>query len=123
MASIVVDMGVNTRPLVTEKRNAKVKPSFIGVDNVLAGADSELTFQDIITTDPSIVAATGVAVAGGLQPAIDRLRINVSDDACVSMRDELKDIEFLGNVQVIREEAGVLVANDNCHVTLGYDLE
>ena len=123
MPSIVQDMALSTEPLVTEKRNAKVKPSLIMVDNVLAGADSELTFQDIFNTNASIVAATGAAVAAVVGQIVDRLRINVSDDACVSIRDELKDVEFLGGAQVIREEAGVLTANANCYVTLGYDLE
>ena len=123
MPSIVQNMALNTETLVTEKRNAKVKPSLIMVDNVLAGADSELTFQDVFTTDASIVAATGAAAPAVVGQVVDRLRINVSDDACVSMRDELKDIKFLGRAQVIREEAGVLTANVNCHVTLGYELE
>ncbi|GAH68871.1 unnamed protein product, partial [marine sediment metagenome] len=117
-----LDMGVATRPLVTEKRNAKVKPSLIMVDNVLAGEDSELTFQDVFTTDPSTEAATGAAV-GLATPTPDRLRINVSDDACVSIRDELKDVKFLGGVQVVRTVVGALDPNANCHVTLGYDLE
>jgi len=122
MASIVQNMVLSTEPLVTEKRNAKVKPSLIMVDNVLALNDSELTFQDVFTTDASIVAATGGAVPGAAQ-VVDRLRINVSVDACVSMRDELRDIKFLGGAQVIREEAGVLTADVNCHVTLGYSHE
>ncbi len=124
MPSIVVAMTpASTQTLVTEKRNAKVKPSLIMVDNVLAGADSELTFEDIFNTDASIVAATGAAVAAVVGQTVDRLRINVSDDACVSIRDELKDVKFLGGAQVIREEGGVPTVNANCHVTLGYDLE
>jgi len=122
MPSIVQNMALSTEPLVTEKRNARVKPSLIMVDNVLAGADSELTFQDVFNTNASIVAATGAAVAAVVGQTEGRLRINVSDDACVSIRDELEDVEFLGAAQVIREEAGVLTANVNCHVTLGYDL-
>jgi len=122
MASIVVDMDAATKTLVTEKRNAKVKPSLIMVDNVDALADSELTFQDTFTTDDSIVAATGAAAAAAAQ-TVDRLRINVSIDACVSLRDELKDVKFLGGVQVLREVAGVPTPDTGCHVTLGYDLE
>jgi len=123
MASIVVDMGtLTTETLVTEKRNAKVKPSLIMVDNVDALADSQLVFQDVFTTDASIVAATGAAAAGAAQ-TIDRLRINVSIDACVSMRDELEDVKFLGGAQVVRSVAGVLTLDAGCHVTLGYDLE
>ncbi len=124
MPSIVVDMGtLTTEPLVTEKRNAKVKPSLIMVDNVDALADSELTFQDIFNTDASIVAATGAAVAAVAGQVVNRLRINVSMAACVSIRDELEDIKFLGGAQVLREEAGAPALDGGCHVTLGYDLE
>ncbi len=122
MASIVVDMTATTMALVTEKRNAKVKPSLIMVDNVDALADSQLVFQDTFTTDNSIVAATGAAAAGAAQ-VVDRLRINVSIDACVSLRDELEDVKFLGGAQVARSVAGVLTLDAGCHVTLGYDLE
>jgi len=92
------------------------------VDNVDALADSQLVFQDTFTTNASIVAATGAAAAGAAQ-VVDRLRINVSIDACVSMRDELEDVKFLGGAQVVRSEAGVLTLDAGCHVTLGYDLE
>lgn len=122
MASIVQNMVLNTETLVTEKRNAKVKPSMIMVDNVLAAADSELVFQDIFTTDNSVLAATGAAVAGAAQ-VINRLRINVAMMACVSLRDELKDVKFLGGVQVIRTVAGVLTADANCQITFAYDFE
>jgi len=122
MPSIVVDMTATTMPLVTEKRNAKVKPSLLVVDNVTALADSELELMDIFTTNASIVAATGAAVAGGAQ-AVNRLRINVSIDACVSMRDELKDVKFLGGARVDRTVVGVPTLDAGCHVTLGYDLE
>ncbi|GAH77845.1 unnamed protein product [marine sediment metagenome] len=123
MPSIVKNMEAATETLVTEKRNAKIKPSLIMVDNVLAGEDSELTFQDIFDTNASIVAATGVAAPAVEDQTVNRLRINVSDEACVSIRDELKDVKFLGGAQVARTVAGAPDANVNCHVTLGYDLE
>lgn len=123
MPSVVVDMEEVTEDLVAEKRNAKIKPSLIMVDNALVANDSELTFQDVFTTDDSVVAATGVAVDGAPQDPVDRLRINVSADACVSLRDELKDVEFLGKAQVARSEDDAPVSNDDCHVTLGYDFQ
>ena len=122
MPSIVVDMTAATMALVTEKRNAKVKPSLIMVDNVTALADSELEFMDIFTTNASIVAATGAVVAAAAQ-AVNRLRINVSLLACVSMQDELKDVKFLGGARVDRTVLGVPTLDAGCHVTLGYDLE
>lgn len=124
MPSRVVDMTGPTMELVAEKHNAKVKPSIIMVDNVDALADSQLVFQDVFATDDSIKAATGADEPGALQPPVNRLRINVSIDACVSLRDELKDVEFLGKAQVARSEAGVGPALDaGCHVTLGYSLD
>ena len=122
MPSRVVDMLAATQALVTEKLNAKVKPSLIMVDNVDALADSQLVFQDVFTTDASIVAATGAAAAGAVQTE-DRLRINVSIDACVSMQDELKDVNFLGGAQVVRSVAGAPLLDAGCHVTLGYNFE
>jgi len=123
MASIVVQMDATTEALVTEKRNAKVKPSLIMVDNVDAVADSQLVFRDTFDTDASIVAATGAATAAVVGQTVDRLRINVSIDACVSIQDELEDVEFLGGASVLRYVAGVLTLDLGCYVTLGYDLE
>ena len=123
MASIVVDMTATIMALVAEKRNAKVKPSLIMVDNVDALADSQLVFRDTFNTDASIVAATGAAVVAVVGQTVDRLRVNVSINACVSMRDELKDVKFLGGASVLRSVAGVPTLDAGCHVTLGYDLE
>ena len=123
MPSIVVDMTAAAMTLVTEKRNAKVKPSLIMVDNVDALADSQLVFRDTFNTNASIVAATGAAVAAVVGQTVDRLRVNVSIDACVSMQDELKDVKFLGAASVLRSVAGVPTLDAGCHVTLGYDLE
>ena len=108
MPSAVVSMTAATMDLVAEKENAKIKPSFIAVDNALAGVDAVLRFQDVFQT----------AAAPAVDITVDRLRINVSVLACVSLRDELKDIRFLGKAQVVR---GVLDAS--CHVTFAYDFE
>lgn len=105
MPSKVVSMTVDTQELAAEKKNAKIKPSFIAIDNVLAGADAVLQFQDVFQT----------AAAPLADITVDRLRLNVSVDACVSLKDELKDVEFLGKAQVKR---GVL--DNNCHITFGY---
>ena len=108
MPSAVVSMDAATEDLIAEKKNAKIKPSFIAVDNVLAGVDAVLQFQDVFQT----------AAAPAVDITVDRLRINVSVLACVSLRDELKDIRFLGKAQVVR---GILDAN--CHITFAYDFE
>ena len=108
MPSAVVSMDAATEDLVAEKKNAKIKPSFIAVDNALAGVDAVLQFQDVFQT----------AAAPAVDVTVDRLRLNVSVDACVTLRDELKDIRFLGKVQVVR---GILDAD--CHITFAYDFE
>jgi len=108
MPSAVVSMDAATKDLIAEKKNAKIKPSFIAVDNVLAAADAVLTFNDVFQT----------AAAPAVDVTVPRLKINVSVLACVSLRDELKDIRFLGKAQVVR---GALDAN--CHITFGYDFE
>lgn len=108
MPSKVVTMTAATMELVAEKKNAKIKPSFIAIDNVEATADAVLQFQDVFQT----------AAAPTTDITEPRLKINVSVDACVSLKDELKDIEFLGKVQVVR---GAL--DNNCHITFGYDFE
>lgn len=108
MPSIVVSMTAATMDLIAEKKNAKIKPSFIAVDNAVPLADAVLQFQDVFQT----------AAAPLVDITRDRLRINVSTLACVSLRDELKDIRFLGKAQVVR---GVL--DIDCHITFAYDFE
>lgn len=108
MPSKVVTMTAATMELAAEKKNAKIKPSFIAVDNALATVDAVLTFNDVFQT----------AAAPLVDVTVPRLKINVSTLACVSLRDELKDIVFLGKAQVVR---GAL--DNNCHITFGYDFE
>ncbi|GAH18938.1 unnamed protein product, partial [marine sediment metagenome] len=38
-----------TKEIATERKNAKIKPSMIAIDNVEAGADAVLQFQDVFT--------------------------------------------------------------------------
>ena len=108
MPSAVVSMTAATMELVAEKKNAKIKPSLIAVDNAVPLTDAVLTFNDVFQT----------AAAPAVDVTVPRLKINVSTLACVSLRDELKDIRFLGKAQVVR---GALDAN--CHVTFAYDFE
>ena len=111
MPSKVVTMTAATMELATERKNAKIKPSMIAIDNVEASVDAVLQFQDVFTP-----AETHLVPSPTPDTEQDRLRLNVSVDACVTLRDELKDIEFLGKVQVVR---GVL--DENCHITFAYD--
>jgi uncharacterized protein related to proFAR isomerase len=114
MPSTVVQMDVATQTLVTEKLISKCKPSAIVVDNVAALLDADLIFNDVFT--PS--ATSGVPAP--VLTTRPRLRINVALGTCVSTMEELlKDIEFLGLVQVV-VNAGV--ALPNCFVTFIYSL-
>lgn len=106
MASIVVNMGVTPRTLVTEKRNAKVKPSMIAVNAVAAAINADLTFNDVFT--PAVTNGAPVPVL----TTVPRLNINVVMGSSITTKDLLKDIEFLGTVQVVSNggvDAGILV--------------
>jgi hypothetical protein len=112
MPSFETSMAVATVTLVTEKLNAKVKPSAIFVDNVNAGADASLLFQDVFT--PSVTNLVPVPVL----TTVTRLAINVAAGQMSStMEDLLKDIDFIGTVQVVRS-----VLDANCLVTFIYKL-
>jgi len=111
MPSVVTEMSVagGTRTLVAEKLISKVKPSVIFTDNELGAADAYLVFNDVFT--PSVTNAVPVPV---LQ-TIPRLHINVAKGDCHSTEDFIKDIEFLGLVQVMVNSN---VALPNCFVTM-----
>jgi hypothetical protein len=107
-------MDVATRTLVTEKLISKCKPSAIFIDNVNALADADLIFNDVFT--PSVTSLVPAPVPPQLIP---RLHINVAMGECIStMEDFLKDIEFLGLVQVVNA-GGTL---PNCFVSFIYSL-
>jgi len=91
--------------------NAKIKPSLIMVNNVLGLQDAIITVVDRFTTSTS-------AGAAGVVTTANRLNINVSMAACVSMRDELKDIEILGQLELLIGTADV-----NCIVTVAWDFQ
>ena len=110
MPSVVVTMTLATMTAITEKPGAKIKPSFIMVDNDGAAATAVIQFQDVFT--PSASVAVPVPIA----QTIDRVRCSVPILSCVSFEDELKDIVFIGGMQIVR---GALDAN--CFITVGYD--
>ena len=89
--------------------NAKIKPSLIMVNNVLGAQDAIITVID--TFVPSASNGTPVPIP----MLIPRLGINVSMAACVSMRDELKDVMILGVLSLV-----IGVADANCIVTVAW---
>lgn len=113
MPAIETSFAVAANTLATEKRNAKIKPSFLMVDNVNGAADAVIIVNDIFT--PSITNAVAVPA---LQ-TIPRLHFTVPALECDSLEDELKDIEFLGLVQIVRV-GGV---DANCFASFAYHFE
>jgi len=106
-----MDAPALTTVFAAERGNAKIKPSLIMVDNVLGAQDAIITVVDRFTTSDS-------AGAAGVLTLVDRLGINVSMAACVSMRDELKDIKILGQLELL-----IGVADANCIVTVAWDFQ
>lgn len=112
MPSLAQTMAVATRVFAAEKQNAKIVPTQIIVDNEAGGAQRVITIQDVLTTVNSIVAATGLAVAGALQPAINRLIITVDNGGWATIAAEaLKELKILGQLQAIIDvaDAGTIV--------------
>lgn len=110
MPSRMLAMGVSPTTFILERRNAKVKPSFIMVDNALGAQDAVLTFTDTFTPSPSNGAPLPVPTTQ------NRLGINVTQLACVSIEDLLKDIEFYGVVAVT-----IATPDAGCRITIGWD--
>jgi len=108
MPSKYVDMTTSPSILAAEKKNAKIIPTLLMVDNALGLQDAVLTLIDQFSTS----LTNGQAATGKTET---RLAINVSQLACVSLKDELKDIEFLGAPEVV-----VATPDVNCKVTMAY---
>lgn len=110
MASLAQTMAASPRVFAAEKRNAKCKPSLIMVNNVLGAQNAVIQVVDRFT--PS--ASNGVP--GPIVTTVNRLNINVSMMACVSIQDELKDVEILGQLELT-----IGVVDANCIVSVAWD--
>ena len=110
MPSLMQTMAASPRVFATAKGNAKIKPSLIVVDNVNAVDDAVITVVDRFT--PSV--SNGVPVPVVQTPV--RLQINVSLNACVSLQDELKDMEILGQLEITRAPVSA-----NCFVSVAWN--
>ena len=116
MASLTQTMAVTPQVFAVEKRNARVKPSLIVIDNALGAADAIITVVDRFTTSASNGAAAALTT-------VNRMSVNVSIMACVSIQDELKDVKVLGQLEITRQivVGGAQVADANCVVTVAWD--
>lgn len=113
MPSITVDMTTSPSVIAAEKKNAKIIPTLLVVDNVEAAQDAVLTLVDRFTPSESHGEDSPV------EQEKTRLAINVSVDACISLdEDDLKGIEFLG-----APEVAVETDEDDCKVTMGYKFQ
>ena len=111
MPSLSQTMAASPTIFAAEKHNAKIIPSVIMVDNVLGAQDAILTVQDVFTTSTSNGAAAAVTT-------VTRLSINVSMAACVSIRDELKDVKMLGRLEIT-----IGTVDAACIVSVGWNFD
>ncbi|MDO9581336.1 MAG: hypothetical protein Q7J06_12380 [Bacteroidales bacterium] len=96
--------------VASERRDCKIRPTFIMVDNSLGAADRTITLRDSYTPDVS----DAVAVPAAQIP--DKITFTVVITGCESLRDELKDIEILGDLLCYAN-----VADAGCIITVGYE--
>ena len=94
--------------VASERRDCKIRPTFIMVDNTLGIGDRIITLRDSYIPDVS----NAVAVPAAQVP--DKLSFTVVITGCVSLQDELKDIEFLGDLLCYADVAGAII-------TVGYE--
>ncbi len=96
--------------VASERRDCKIRPTFIMVDNSLGLADRIITLRDSYTPDVSNAAAIPA-------PQVpDKLTFTVVITGCESLRDELKDIEILGDLLCYADAAAAA-----CIITVGYE--
>lgn len=103
---------IAAQTIAAEKKNARSKPSLIMVDNAAGARDAVLQVIDRFT--PSVTN-------GEDSPAVTevvRLAITVVQEACVSLRDELKDLIILGAFLI---RAGT--TDPNCKISAAYNFE
>ncbi|KKN14270.1 hypothetical protein LCGC14_0997810 [marine sediment metagenome] len=112
MPSLVQTMAASPTVFAVEKRNAKIIPSHLMVDNVLGAQDAVLSIQDRFT--PAVSNAVAIPVV----TTVSRLSINVSMNACVSIRDELKDLKVLGQLEIV-----IGTPDAACIVSVGWNFD
>ncbi len=112
MPSLVSTMVASPAVFAAEKVNSKIIPSILMVDNVLGAQDAIIRIQDRFT--PAVSNGVPIPVV----TTVDRLSINVSMAACVSIRDELKDLEILGQMELT-----IATPDGACVASMGWDFQ
>jgi len=107
MPSLAQTMAVSPRVFAAEKRNAKIIPTQIIVDNEAGLATRVITIQDLFAHAASNLVPVPPAAA-----AVDRLIITVDNGGWATIAAEaLKELEILGTLQVAIDgvDAGTIV--------------
>lgn len=97
---------------ITERRNAKVRPTSLTVDNQGGAQDVTISIRDDFTTSKS----NGAAAAA---KTITRWKSEVAQGDLITWNEEdLKGVKCLGALKVISD-----VDETGCFVSLGYEHE
>lgn len=97
---------------ITERKNAKVRPTSLTVDNEGGGQDVTISIRDDFTSD----AATGQVAE---TETITRWKTTVAQGLVDTYNEEdLKGVKCLGALKVISD-----VNETGCNITLGYEHE
>lgn len=96
--------------VANERRDSKIRPTFIMVDNTNAAADRTINLRDSFTPDVSNLVPVPAATT------VDKLTFTVVITGCESLRDELKDIEILGDFLCYAN-----AIDAGCIITIGYE--
>lgn len=114
MPSLAQTMAESPRVFAVEKRNAKIIPTQIIVDNEAGAGPRVIRIQDVLTT------VTSNGAVGALQPAINRLVITVDNGSWATIAAEaLKELEILGRLQVAMD--GLVDANTIVTISWGFE--
>jgi hypothetical protein len=103
----------NIVTVASERRDCKIKLTFIMVDNTLGLADRTITLRDHFVPDFSFGSPGPAAPA---TQDIDKLTFTVVITGCVSLRDELKNIEFLGDLMCYAD-----AIDGGCIITIAFE--
>ncbi len=93
-----------------ERRDAKIRPTYLLVDNSLGAADRRITLRDRFTPDIS------AGVAAPVLQNVEKLTATWVITGCDSLKDELKDIEILGDLLCYAN-----AIDPGCIITIGYE--
>ncbi len=114
MPSLAQTMAVSPRVFAVEKRNAKIIPTQIIVDNEAGAGPRVIRIQDFFAR-----AASNLVPDPPDAAAVDRLIITVDNGSWATIAAEaLKELEILGRLQVAMD--GLVDANTIVTISWGF---